>query len=108
MNVTTVSGGVGTDAWALLAPGATTNPSVQIIGGSFNSWQARLLPVGRTGNEYCVDMLDPYNYDASLAFNNDATHGGQDLCAQRGFVMQNTAFSYRGEGLLSGCEPDRR
>ena len=30
----------------------------------------RLLPAGRTGNEYCVDMLDPYDYTGSLSYKN--------------------------------------
>ena len=41
-------------------------------------------------------MLDPYNYDTSLAYNNDSTHGGQDQCAQRGFVLPKSMISYRG------------
>ena len=27
-----------------------------------------LLPVGPSGNEYCIDMLDPYDYTGSLNY----------------------------------------
>src|SRR5262249_34936772 len=100
-DVTTVSGKVGTDARALLAPDITLAGAAPSIAGTHYEWQGRLLPVGLTGNEYCVDMLDPYDYDRALAYNNDPTHGAQDQCAQRGFTMENTVFSYRGDGLGS-------
>ena len=93
-----VIGEFGTDPWALLAAPrsepirAASRPLISNI----IRQTARLLPAGRTGNEFCVDMLDPYNYDTSLAYNNDSTHGGQDQCAQRGFVLPKSVISYRG------------
>jgi len=41
---------------------------------------ARRLPAGRTGNEYCVDMLDAYDYTGSLDYKNN--HESFDQCAQ--------------------------
>ena len=93
-DVTTLSGDIGTDPWALLTTPIDTD--ARRIAASHYDYSARLLPVVATGNEYCIDMLLPYDYDGSLAYKNDTTHQSFDQCAERGFTLQTSVTSYRG------------
>ena len=66
------------------------------IGGTHLIYSARLLPAGKSGSQVCVDMIDPYNNAASQGYYNDSSHQSFDQCAERGFIMQTGATSYRG------------
>jgi YD repeat-containing protein len=93
-DVTTLSGDMGTDVWALLL--ADRANDARRIAASHSDYSARLLPVVATGNEYCVDMVYPYDYGKSLAYNNDTTHQSFDQCAEHGLALQTSVTSWRG------------
>ena len=64
-----ISGELGTDPWALLATDVTTDARrVAASHSAYTISTTQLLPAGKTGNEYCVDMLDPYDYTGSLTY----------------------------------------
>src|SRR5262249_55163126 len=93
-DVTTLSGTVGSDPWALL--GTDIAHDARRIAGTHYDWSARPLPAGLTDSEYCIDMVYPYDYKRSLDYKNDPTNQSVDQCAERGFVFQTLARSFRG------------
>ena len=94
-DVTTISGTLGTDPWALLATDITTDARrISATHTAYAASTAQLLPAGKSGNEYCVDMLDPYDYTASLNYKN--SHESYDQCAERGFALPTSVASWRG------------
>jgi len=92
-DVTGLSGDMGTDVLALLSTDVTRDP--RRIAAAHFDYSGRLLPVGKTGNEYCVDMVYPYDYGQSLAYKDTHTDS-QDQCAAHGFALQTSVTSYRG------------
>jgi RHS repeat-associated protein len=88
-DVTTISGTVGADPWALLA--TDVDHDARRIAGTHRDWDTRLLPPGASDEESCLDLVFPYDYDASR----DASLG-IDQCAQRGLVVPTTELSWRG------------
>lgn len=90
-DVTTLSGTIGGDPWALL--GVDITRDARRIAGTHYDWQARLLPGGSApaNNERCLDLMFPYDFAASQA--NDL---GDDQCTAHGFAFQKSQFSYRG------------
>jgi hypothetical protein len=92
-DVTTISGELGLDPWSLLTTDIRTD--ARRIAASHMEYSGRLLlPVGPSGNVYCIDMLDPYDYTRSLNYKND--HDSLDQCTERGFALQTSVTSWRG------------
>jgi RHS repeat-associated protein len=92
-DVTMLAGSVGRDPWALLTANVAADP--RRASGVHYDWDARVLPMGTSvGNDFCMEMGDPYDYTFSL---NDAfVHLVPDQCRQHGFVFQTKAVSWRG------------
>ena len=91
-DVTKLSGELGRDPWALLTADIRTD--ARRIAATHMEYAGRLLPQGRSGNEFCVEMIFPYDYPNSHAYNND--FGSLDQCAERGFALQSSVTSWRG------------
>jgi hypothetical protein len=68
------------------------------IAASHMVYSGRLLPVGPSGNEYCIDMLDPYDFTGSS--NYSPASGSLDQCVERGFALQTSVTSWRGNGAV--------
>ena len=66
-DVTTISGELGTDPWALLATDVTTDAR-RIAASHIGYLTGGCCRQGKTGNESCIDMLDPYDYTGSLNY----------------------------------------
>jgi RHS repeat-associated protein len=90
-DVTTVSGSVGTDAYALLTTNIANNTSR--TSGVHYTYDARLLPAGRdmAGNESCTDVMHPYNYSLSITL-----ALSDDQCTQMGFSFLRDETAWRG------------
>ena len=92
-DVTTISGELGLDPWALLTTDIRTD--ARRIAASHMEYSGRLLlPIGPTGDEYCFDMLDPYDFTGSRNYN--PASGSLDQCVERGFALQTSVTSWRG------------
>jgi len=92
-DVTRLSGNMGNDVWRLLSSNVSSDE--RRIAATHSDYSARLLPVGKTGNEFCVDMVYPHDYGQSLAYKT-AHADSQDQCAAHGFTLQNSVTSWRG------------
>jgi RHS repeat-associated protein len=90
-DVTTLSGDIGTDPWALL----TTNIAndARRISGMHYTYDSRLLSLGRriSGNEECVDVMFPYDFSKSKE---NSLH--DDQCTQIGFAFVQEVTSWQG------------
>jgi RHS repeat-associated protein len=95
-DVTTLSGRLGTDPWALGIGDIST--SIFRTAGAHYDWDARLLTTGPTpspaSNELCLDMMYPYDFGRSQS------NGGfawEDECTKHGFLFQKAVSSWRGD-----------
>jgi RHS repeat-associated protein len=93
-DITTISGNLGTDPWALLVTDITSD--ARRIGGIHYDWDSRLLPGGATGDEFCLDMVYPYDGPRSLQDKLYHPAASLDQCAQHGFEFKTNVRSYRG------------
>ena len=67
-DVTKLSGELGSDPWALLTTNITTDARrIAATHIEYNKGDRAASCRPATGNEFCVDMLDPYDYTSSLA-----------------------------------------
>jgi RHS repeat-associated protein len=92
-DVTTLSGDVGSDAWALLATNIAND--TRRTAGTHYTWFTKLLPAGPApaANERCIDMMFPYDFAQSQA---NALSPTDDDCTKHGFTVPKSLFSYRG------------
>ena len=105
-DVTTISGNVGTDPWAVLDTNLNIDP--RRIGGAHYDWDTRILPTGTSVGDFCFDMVYPYDYRRSRDFVLDHLDADSDQCMVHGFVFQKSASSWRGSpGTGSPYETDR-
>ena len=93
-DVTTISGNVGRDPWKLLDMNVNTDP--RRIASTQYDWGTRILPTGPTGNEYCIDMVYPYDYFSSALFLFGHLNDSHDQCVVHGFVFPKSTLSWRG------------
>jgi len=105
-DVTTISGNVGRDPWALLETNVNTDP--RRIASTHYDWDTRILPTGPTGNEYCIDMVYPYDYFGSALFQLGHLNDSHDQSTVHGFVFPKSTLSWRGTpGTASPLATDR-
>ena len=93
--MTTLSGNVGADPWALLT--ADTGHDTRRSGGA-HYWNTRRSAPGPapSGNRAPVEMVYPYNFKA-FTFPRPRTQAiSFDQCAEHGFVFRASTFSWRG------------
>jgi hypothetical protein len=111
-DVTTISGNLGRDPWALLDTNVNIDP--RRISGTHYDWDARILPAGPSfigGNDFGIDMVYPYDYHRSVLFFFGHLGDAGDNFNQsvvHGFVFQKSALSWRGTpGTASPLATDR-
>ena len=105
-DVTTISGNVGRDPWAVLDTNVNTDP--RRISGTHYDWDTRSLSTGPSGNEFCIDMVYPYDSRRSIVFLFGHWNDYSDQCMEHGFVFQKSALSWRGTpGTTSPSATDR-
>lgn len=90
-DVTTLAGNIGTDPWALLSTNIAND--ARVIAGAHYEWDTVFLGSGREPNEFCVDMVYPYEF---LRSRSDNALAAGDQCAAYGFSFQHSALSWRG------------
>jgi RHS repeat-associated protein len=88
-DITVLSDSIVSSAWGLLNVNTATDS--RRVAGMHYDWDTRLLPPGPTGNEFCLDMVFPYDFEASAAFPSDL-----DQCTQHGFAFESSQFTWRG------------
>jgi RHS repeat-associated protein len=95
-DVTTMSGRLGTDPWALGI--GDISASIFRKSGAHYDWDARLLTTGPTpspaSNELCLDMMYPYDFVRSQS---EGGFAWEDECTKHGFLFQKAVWSWRGE-----------
>jgi RHS repeat-associated protein len=93
-DVTTLSGNLGPDPWALL--GTNVMNDARRISGSHSTYDSKLLASGLRmpdTNEVCIDMMFPYDFAASTS---NANRLSDDLCTQIGLSFRQEVSAWRG------------
>src|SRR6185369_14885353 len=95
-DMTTLSGNVGQDPWALALLDADITNDPRRIAGTHYDWDTkRLAPISSPANQsFCPDW--EYPYDATASQTDALFHSIPDQCMEHGFEFQASSFSWRG------------
>jgi RHS repeat-associated protein len=93
-DVMTIRGSGTVDPWSLLNIDAT---DTRVVGVTHTDWDAKRFesppPVPAPGLPNCIEMVDPLNFQTSLA---NAGNNGVDICRTHGFAFWKLTESWYG------------